>query len=148
MIQTCEKESIVASRLVVCKFGHSQEVESQIPNQALHAVHWWATSHHRKSRPTLQTKGTTDLFAAFPQDSASSCFDLFKGPLFKVLLAQLPSNTGFAVQFNMHHIISDGWSIEVMASDFKVNVHRGHGPQCCAAAASTLADSMGSVCTC
>jgi hypothetical protein len=40
----------------------------------------------------------------------------------QVLLAQLPSNTGFALQFNMHHIICDGWSAMVLADDVKVRV--------------------------
>ncbi|WP_343618692.1 amino acid adenylation domain-containing protein, partial [Flavobacterium sp.] len=42
-------------------------------------------------------------------------FDLEVFPLFKV--GVLENNTGHTLYFNIHHIISDGWSIEVISRD-------------------------------
>ncbi|MEN2401844.1 amino acid adenylation domain-containing protein [Flavobacterium sp. MC2016-06] len=49
------------------------------------------------------------------QDSIKP-FDLEKGPLLRAALLQLSENK-HAFYYNMHHIISDGWSIEVMIKD-------------------------------
>ncbi len=43
-------------------------------------------------------------------------FDLEKGPLFRASLLQL-SDDEYIFYFNMHHIISDGWSMEVLTND-------------------------------
>ncbi len=43
-------------------------------------------------------------------------FDLSKGPLLRVSLLQV-SNDKFIFYYNMHHIISDGWSMEVLVGD-------------------------------
>ena len=42
-------------------------------------------------------------------------FDLEVFPLFKVGI--LENNTGHTLYFNIHHIISDGWSIEIISRD-------------------------------
>ncbi|WP_299315823.1 non-ribosomal peptide synthetase [uncultured Aquimarina sp.] len=44
-------------------------------------------------------------------------FDLNKAPLITLRLIRLAPDNQLLV-FNMHHIISDGWSIEVMSSEF------------------------------
>lgn len=48
---------------------------------------------------------------------ASESFDLINGPLLRVKLLQLPDDR-FRILFNQHHIISDGWSINVLHREF------------------------------
>jgi len=48
---------------------------------------------------------------------ANSPFDLSTGPLFKAQLLRLGSEE-YILLFNMHHIISDGWSTGVMIRDW------------------------------
>ncbi|TRX31184.1 amino acid adenylation domain-containing protein, partial [Flavobacterium sp. ZT3R18] len=43
-------------------------------------------------------------------------FDLETGPLFRVSLLQLEEDT-YVFYYNMHHIISDGWSMNVLSKD-------------------------------
>ncbi|MFK7784508.1 MAG: amino acid adenylation domain-containing protein, partial [Crocinitomicaceae bacterium] len=43
-------------------------------------------------------------------------FDLEKGPLFRACLFQL-DHARFRLYFNIHHIISDGWSLDVLEKD-------------------------------
>jgi putative pyridoxal-dependent aspartate 1-decarboxylase len=43
-------------------------------------------------------------------------FDLERGPLLRVSLLQLEEEC-YVLYFNMHHIISDGWSMEVLRKD-------------------------------
>ena len=47
-------------------------------------------------------------------------FDMAKGPLFIVKLIQLSHNE-YAMLLTMHHIISDGWSVEVLLKEVLVN---------------------------
>ena len=43
-------------------------------------------------------------------------FDLHSGPLLRVALLRL-SNTDYILYYNMHHIISDGWSMDILTRD-------------------------------
>lgn len=47
---------------------------------------------------------------------ASLPFDLEKGPLIRVAVLRVSKNE-LQLYYNMHHIISDGWSLEVAAND-------------------------------
>eukprot|EP00759_Apiculatamorpha_spiralis_P058983 PhF_6_TR954/c1_g1_i1/m.1783 len=47
--------------------------------------------------------------------NAEFVFDLEKGPLFRVHIATLGTSTYFL--FNMHHIISDGWSMKLFSQE-------------------------------
>ncbi|MFT5822557.1 MAG: amino acid adenylation domain-containing protein, partial [Crocinitomix sp.] len=47
---------------------------------------------------------------------SSQSFDLEKGPLFRIALLQIEDNA-YVFYFNMHHIISDGWSMSVLSKD-------------------------------
>ncbi|MBS7256343.1 non-ribosomal peptide synthetase [Flavobacterium branchiicola] len=49
-------------------------------------------------------------------DDNKKLFDLENGPLFRVAFLQLTANT-FVFYYNMHHIITDGWSLEVLEKD-------------------------------
>jgi amino acid adenylation domain-containing protein len=45
-------------------------------------------------------------------------FDLSKAPLLQIKLISITDNK-YMLLFNMHHIISDGWSIDVMVKEFE-----------------------------
>lgn len=49
-------------------------------------------------------------------NDSSRVFDLANGPLFRVCLFQL-SEDSYVFYYNMHHIISDTWSMEILAKD-------------------------------
>lgn len=61
-------------------------------------------------------------FENYRNQDAQVAFDLEKGPLFRCSLIQL-SNNQYAFYFNLHHIISDGWSIEVLRDDVMKYYH-------------------------
>tara|TARA_R110002050_G_scaffold33381_3_gene85002 strand:+ start:445 stop:3795 length:3351 start_codon:yes stop_codon:yes gene_type:complete len=44
-------------------------------------------------------------------------FDLEQGPLLRASIIKMPSRR-YVFYYNMHHIISDGWSMEVLVKDF------------------------------
>lgn len=71
-------------------------------------------------------KVTTKDFSSFPDpgheahqyintDSYKS-FDLENGPLLRAVLIKIAQNK-WLFYFNMHHIISDGWSLDILARD-------------------------------
>ncbi|WP_459209774.1 amino acid adenylation domain-containing protein [Aquimarina rhabdastrellae] len=49
-------------------------------------------------------------------EDAVKPFDLEKGPLIRATLLKLEENK-YIFYYNMHHIISDGWSLEILARD-------------------------------
>ena len=51
---------------------------------------------------------------------SNTVFDLEKGPLFKGALVKV-NNDRFVFGYNMHHIISDGWSIGIMINELLKN---------------------------
>jgi len=51
------------------------------------------------------------------EEDARKPFDLTRGPLFRILLFQLEDEE-HVMHLNMHHIISDYWSLGVMAGEF------------------------------
>ncbi|MCW5313963.1 amino acid adenylation domain-containing protein [Nostoc sp. KVJ3] len=55
-------------------------------------------------------------------NNAKTTFDLEVGPLLKVDLLKL-NQQSYIVVFNMHHIISDGWSAGVLIKDFLALYH-------------------------
>ncbi|MCJ8270316.1 MAG: condensation domain-containing protein, partial [Psychrosphaera sp.] len=50
-------------------------------------------------------------------EHANQPFDLAEGPLFRIHLLKLGDNHS-ALLFNMHHIISDGWSLDVLIREW------------------------------
>ncbi len=50
-------------------------------------------------------------------EDALEPFDLEVGPLFRTAVIKL-SEDDYAVLFNMHHIISDGWSMSILVQEF------------------------------
>ncbi|MEM9547243.1 MAG: amino acid adenylation domain-containing protein [Bacteroidota bacterium] len=53
---------------------------------------------------------------AMAEEDAYKPFDLEKGPLFRVKIFKLEGDK-ILFYYNMHHIISDGWSMEVLKSE-------------------------------
>ncbi len=53
---------------------------------------------------------------AFSQEDNTHPFDLEKGPLFRATLIQL-EDSKYAFYYNLHHIIGDAWSQDVLAND-------------------------------
>lgn len=53
---------------------------------------------------------------SYISEDSFTLFDLENGPLVRVSMLQLSSNSCM-FYYNMHHIISDGWSMEVLAKD-------------------------------
>ncbi|MCC9018873.1 non-ribosomal peptide synthetase [Flavobacterium lipolyticum] len=64
----------------------------------------------------FQTLSTVEATAYIKQDSFK-VYDLEKGPLLRVSVLQTEDEI-YVLYFNMHHIISDGWSMNVLKKDF------------------------------
>ncbi|MBC8757717.1 AMP-binding protein, partial [Kordia sp. YSTF-M3] len=47
---------------------------------------------------------------------AGKTFDMVNGPLFRITVLSISENA-FRIYYNMHHIISDAWSVDVMKED-------------------------------
>ena len=62
-----------------------------------------------------ESDAQTAAFAYAKEDSFKP-FDLENGPLFRVNLLKVSDNHTI-LYYNMHHIISDGWSLDVLAKD-------------------------------
>ncbi len=50
------------------------------------------------------------------QEDVTKPFDLINGPLLRVILFKV-SDSDYVFYFNIHHIISDGWSMKVLTED-------------------------------
>jgi FkbM family methyltransferase len=73
------------------------------------------------SIPVIDMRGLPDAakeasVERLAREEALSPFDLSKGPLLRVMLLRL-ADEEYVALFTMHHIISDGWSIEVLISE-------------------------------
>ncbi|MEO7976390.1 amino acid adenylation domain-containing protein [Flavobacterium sp.] len=60
---------------------------------------------------------STDKAAAYIQQDSFKIYNLEKGPLLRVSVLQTKDEK-YVLYFNMHHIISDGWSMNVLKKDF------------------------------
>ncbi|HTI10110.1 MAG TPA: amino acid adenylation domain-containing protein [Puia sp.] len=74
---------------------------------------------------TIQYRDFRDMpsreeeIADFLQEQGSAPFDLAAGPLFRLALAQLEDNQ-YVLSYVVHHIISDGWSFEIMLRELSI----------------------------
>ncbi|MFT5824061.1 MAG: tyrocidine synthetase-3, partial [Crocinitomix sp.] len=57
-----------------------------------------------------------DQVQAYVASDSFKLFNLESGPLFRIALLQIEDN-GYVFYYNMHHIISDGWSMDVLSKD-------------------------------
>ncbi|MCX6584872.1 MAG: amino acid adenylation domain-containing protein, partial [Candidatus Aminicenantes bacterium] len=53
------------------------------------------------------------------KETAGTPFDLTEAPLFRAVLLKLDQQV-YEFMFNMHHIITDGWSMEIIKRDFNL----------------------------
>ncbi|MCC9018867.1 non-ribosomal peptide synthetase [Flavobacterium lipolyticum] len=60
--------------------------------------------------------GIEDKLAAYRKEDLHLPFDLTNGPLVRACLFQL-EEAKYAFHYSMHHIIGDGWSMEVLSKD-------------------------------
>lgn len=61
----------------------------------------------------LREQVEPELVAAqYFEEESNRCFDLQNGPLWRILLFRTAEET-WSIMFHFHHIISDGWSLEV-----------------------------------
>lgn len=63
-----------------------------------------------------QTAATADRLAELIAEDARTPFDLAEGPLVRAFIARLPGDRTTVV-FTAHHIICDGWSMNVIIGD-------------------------------
>ncbi len=62
------------------------------------------------------TEDKQERFNKFYEEDSYAPFDLYKGPLIRVAIARLEDDE-FVFYFNMHHVISDGWSFKILNRD-------------------------------
>lgn len=62
----------------------------------------------------------TELTETYVREDSFKPFDLENGPLLRAVLFKLSEDV-FHFYFNMHHIISDGWSMNVLSNDILQN---------------------------
>ena len=64
----------------------------------------------------LEGPSQEDTVASYIQKDTFTAFDLENGPLLRVAVLQLADDRA-VFYYNMHHIISDGWSLGVLSKD-------------------------------
>lgn len=67
--------------------------------------------------PVLWIKAENEIEAYEILDSQKQYFDLFKSPLFRICIVKLNENR-FVLEFQIHHIISDGISMNLLVREF------------------------------
>jgi amino acid adenylation domain-containing protein len=67
--------------------------------------------------PVLDLRGGRDDWHRLLEAAAREPFDLVKGPLLRVQLLRL-HEAGYVLFLNMHHIVSDGWSLRLFWAEF------------------------------
>ena len=86
---------------------------------------------HLQTMDVSNDHHAADNMYSYLQSEATTEFDLANGPLFKaILIAQSPQR--HTLFFNIHHIISDGWSKGILINDFiqtLSDLHRQQAPR-------------------
>ena len=82
--------------------------------------------HRIDLRKSSETQSNAQFDSILKQD-ASTPFDLENGPLFRCHLILLPANQCYVIMTS-HHVVCDGWSLDVLIADllcFYRLLHRG-----------------------
>ncbi|MEJ8545842.1 amino acid adenylation domain-containing protein [Brevibacillus borstelensis] len=103
-----------------------------VPHQIIHKEIDFALKKEMIIHGTLEEREKTALRAA--QEEANSPFQLEEGPLFHAKLFVM-NDDNYLLLINMHHIISDGWSIGVFFQELN-ELYKAYSNNC----SSPLAD--------
>ncbi len=82
------------------------------PKQVVHTQTNFAVTYIDLRKEAAPQQQLTRLL----EDAAKCSFNLEQGPLMQVLLIQLQDEV-YRISFTMHHIISDGWSLEILINE-------------------------------
>ncbi|MFP7658493.1 amino acid adenylation domain-containing protein, partial [Chryseobacterium proteolyticum] len=63
-----------------------------------------------------KSKNVKDLLASYIKEDRNRAFDLENGPLLRTSIIKIASDK-YIFYYNMHHIISDGWSMNIVKRD-------------------------------
>ena len=88
------------------------------PRQVIEAAWSQTLLAYEDLRPLTEAERETEVLRRAQQE-ASRPFDLSRGPLLRVFLWQL-SDEKHVLLVNLHHIVSDGWSVGVLVSELSV----------------------------
>lgn len=64
-----------------------------------------------------ECSNTQEEILRYSEKDIQTVFNLEKGPLFRFTVLRI-SDKKYLILFNMHHIISDGWSLNILIRDF------------------------------
>ncbi len=73
-------------------------------------------SQNKEENQELSITTIEQMIGEYAKQDATTPFDLSKGPLIKIQVLKFSDNC-HTVLFNMHHIIGDAWSLEVLAKE-------------------------------
>jgi amino acid adenylation domain-containing protein len=90
------------------------EVEHGAPLQVIY--HWEPRKLEMEDLTGLPREGREEEARKILREEAAKGFDLSQGPLMRVKVLKLEEDERL-VFFNMHHIISDGWSMGILISE-------------------------------
>lgn len=89
-------------------------VVDAVPRQKICTVEEWDSEN--KYIDLRQIENQEEKLQEILNDEAGFSFDLQNGPLFRVSLIQTENDTFYFV-LSMHHIVSDGWSVELIVEE-------------------------------
>ncbi len=95
----------------------TQQVLESI-DSSIHYIDMVDSAPHLSSAPQAEVDAMQAL-----QDACSVVFDLSRGPLLRVTVLNI-GDQRYWLNFTLHHIISDGWSMGIMIRE--ISKHAGH----------------------
>ncbi|MEH2370145.1 condensation domain-containing protein, partial [Nostoc sp.] len=105
---------LLERHVILCTYFPAFEGEAQVVVQNLEDMEVLAIKDLRALDPQTQIETVQQLVNTHAQEP----FDLNTGPLFKAKLLQLREQK-YVLLINMHHIISDGWSMGVFKREWR-----------------------------
>ena len=103
----------VIERHEILRTIFKEDEEGQVRQYALDAENLNFVINYNDFRDDDNPEKTAQKYIL---DDSYKSFDLVKGPLFRASLLQL-SNDKYVFYYNMHHIISDEWSTNILSND-------------------------------
>lgn len=107
-----------AFHMVIERHENLRTVFIQVNNEPRQKILSSAESKFEIDEIDYRSKSNSgDLIKKWLEKDARKVFDLEKGPLFRAILFQTEEEK-FILGFNIHHIISDGWSKGILIKEF------------------------------